>query len=44
MERNLKVVVDGLGMVGRQCVEGLLKRGVQVVGAVDAYDKIVGMD
>lgn len=41
---NLKVVIKGLGMIGCQCCVELLKRNIQIVGAVDEYDKIIGID
>lgn len=44
MNRRLKVVMKGLGMVGCQCAREFVKRNVQIVGAVDDYDKIIGMD
>lgn len=44
MERRLKVVIQGLGKLGQQCTKLLLSRHVDVVGAVDGYDRIIGKD
>lgn len=44
MKENLKIVIVGMGMIGSECARELLDRGVNIVGAVDSYDKIIGMD
>lgn len=42
--KNIKAVCLGLGMTGRQCAEMMLKRGIEIVGAVDAYPALWGKD
>lgn len=44
MKENLKIVVVGMGMIGSECAKELLNRGMNIVGAVDSYDKIIGND
>ena len=44
MEENLNIVIVGMGMIGSECARELLNRGMNIVGAVDSYDKIIGMD
>lgn len=42
--KNIKAVCLGLGMTGGQCAEMMIKRGFEIVGAVDAYSALWGKD
>lgn len=44
MNTPIRIVIKGLGTVGRQFTTEALKRGVQVVGAVDGWDRLHGTD
>lgn len=44
-KENIKVVIAGLGGVGKRILKELVKReGIDVVGVIDRYDAIVGKD
>lgn len=44
MTQPIRVVIKGLGTVGKQFTAEALRRGVQIVGAVDGWDQIIGTD
>ncbi len=44
MAEPIRVVIKGLGVVGKQFVSEFLERDGEVVGAVDGWDKIIGAD
>lgn len=44
MNTPIRIVIKGLGTVGKQFSTEALKRGVQVVGAVDGWDRLHGTD
>lgn len=44
MAEQLRVVINGLGTVGKQFVDEATRRGVAIVGAVDGWDQLHGID
>jgi len=45
LENEIKVILIGLGPIGRQIAKGILeKKGMRIVGAVDIAEDIVGKD
>lgn len=41
---KIRIIIDGVGMVGSQIVRKAIHRNVEIVGAVDQYDKIINKD
>ena len=44
MAQKIRVVIKGLGTVGKQFVEEAIRRGAEIVGAVDGWEKLHGTD
>lgn len=44
MAQKIRVVIKGLGAVGKQFVEEAIGRGAEIVGGVDAWEELHGKD